>query len=89
MKYALTLIAGYYLPSVATHISLDVCLGIVAGILFGMLVAMIAIGPTPKPVTPRVNKTVRKPRRIIEQPASKAQHGLNIFNYQPTEWGIA
>lgn len=89
MKYALTLIAGYYLPSVAQHISLDVCLGLAAGVLFGLLMAMLFVGPTPAPkaVTPRV-KTQRRPRRIIEQ-ATQAQHGLNIFNYQPTEWGIA
>lgn len=87
MKYALTLIAGYYLPSVAAHISLDVCLGLAAGVLLGLLVAMLLVGPTPKPVTPKV-KTQRRPRKIIEQPA-KTQYGLNIFNYQPTEWGIA
>lgn len=83
MKYLITLIAGYYLPNVAAHISLDVCLGIMAGILFGMLVAMIAIGPTPKPVTPRVNKTVRKPK------AYQVQHGVQIFNYPVAEWSAA
>jgi len=92
MKYILTLIAGYLLPSISQHVSLDVCLGIAAGVLFGLLVAMLFIGPTPrpqpKPVIPRVNKTVRKPRKIIEQPA-KVQYGLSIFNYTPTEWGIA
>ncbi len=89
MKYALTLVAGYYLPSVAAHISLDVFLGILTGVLFGLLVAMIAIGPTPAQKQPAKVAKVRKPRRIIEQPTPKAQHGLNIFNYQPTEWGIA
>lgn len=92
MKYALTLIAGYYLPSVASHINLDIVLGIVAGVLFGLLLAMLFIGPTPTPapkaVTPRVNKTVRKPRKIIERPV-KVQYGLSISNYTPTEWGIA
>ncbi len=92
MKYILTLVAGYLLPSVAPHVSLDVCLGIAAGVLFGLLVAMLFIGPTPalapQPVTPRVNKTVRKPRKIIERPV-KVQYGLSISNYTPTEWGIA
>ena len=72
MKYILTLIAGYLLPSISQHVSLDVCLGIAAGVLFGLLVAMLFVGPTPrKPeraITPRV-KTQRRPRKIIEQTA--------------------
>ncbi len=92
MKYLITLFVGYLLPSVSQHVSLDVCLGIAAGVLFGLLVAMLFVGPTPtpppQPATPKVNKTVRKPRKIIERPA-KVQYGLSIFNYTPTEWGIA
>lgn len=73
MKYLITLIAGYYLPSMAQHISLDVVLGITAGVLFGLLVTMLFIGPTPTPAPKQPVKVakVRKPRRIIEQPAPK------------------
>lgn len=85
MKYALTLVAGYYLPSITQHISLDVVLGIVAGVLLGLLLAMLFVGPTPKAVTPRVNKTVRKPRRIIEQPTPK-EWTFTPVNY---EWSAA
>ena len=92
VKYAITLFAGYYAPAILNHINIDICLGIAAGVLFGLLVAMLFIGPTPalapQPVTPRVNKTVRKPRKIIERPV-KVQYGLSISNYTPTEWGIA
>ncbi len=86
MKYALTLIAGYYLPSVASHINLDIVLGIVAGVLFGLLLAMLFIGPTPTPapkaVTPRVNKA-RKPK------AYQVQHGIKIYRYPVAEWSAA
>lgn len=85
MKYLITLIAGYLLPSVAPYINVDVCLGILTGVLFGLLVAMIAIGPTPKAVTPKVNRTVRKPRRIIEQAAPK-EWTFTPVNY---EWSAA
>jgi len=73
MKYLITLIAGYYLPSVAPYINLDIVLGITAGVLFGLLLAILFVGPTPKqkPVTRKINRTARKPRRIIEQPAPK------------------
>lgn len=89
-------IANYVINQIATHPQvIDVLLGCLVGALLALLLAMLFIGPSdrtqqqvPKPVTPKVNKTQRKPRRIIEQPA-KAQYGLNIFNYQPTEWGIA
>lgn len=86
MKYILTLIAGYLLPSISQHVSLDVCLGIAAGVLLGLLVATVVIGPTPapKPVTPKVNKT-RKPRRIIEQPARK-EWTFTPINYPVAEW---
>lgn len=85
MKYLITLIAGYLLPSVAPYINVDVCLGIVAGVLLGLLLAMLFIGPTPKPITPKVNKTVRKPRRIIEQPTPK-EWTFTPVNY---EWSAA
>lgn len=86
MKYLITLIAGYLLPSVASHVNLDIVLGIIAGVLFGLLVAMIAIGPTP---TPKVQSAkvakVRKPRRIIEHPAPK-EWTFTPINY---EWSAA
>lgn len=89
MKYLITLFAGYLLPSIAPYINLDIVLGIVAGVLFGLLVAMLFVGPTPTPapklVTPRVNKAVRKPRRIIEQPAPK-EWTFTPINY---EWSVA
>lgn len=49
---------------------LDAILGIVAGASFAMICVLVFVGPTPTPksVTPKVNKT-RKPRRIIEQTA--------------------
>jgi cell division protein FtsN len=74
MKYALTLIAGYYLPNIAQHISLDVCLGVLAGVLLGLLLAMLFVGPTPKPkvLTQKVNKTVRKPRPQSKSIIAKA-----------------
>lgn len=66
MKYLITLIVGYYLPSVAPYINLDIVLGITAGVLLGLLLAILFVGPTPTPtpkaVTPRVNRMVRKPR---------------------------
>lgn len=71
MKYALTLIAGYYLPSVAAHISLDVCLGIAAGVLFGLLLAMLFVGPTPTAQPVKVAK-VRKPRPQSKSIIAKA-----------------
>ena len=97
MKYILTLIAGYLLPSVAPHVSLDVCLGIAAGVLFGLLVAMLFIGPTPalapQPVTPRVNKTQRKPKAvsIIAKATDyelfpKSVANMPVVNY---EWSAA
>jgi len=89
MKYILTLIVGYLLPGIAQHVSLDVCLGIVAGVLFGLLVAMLFVGPTPAPkpknVTPRVNKTQRKPRKIIEQ-ATPKEWTFTPLHY---EWSVA
>lgn len=89
MKYLITLTAGYLLPSIAPYINLDVVLGIAAGVLLGLLLAMLFIGPTPEPkAQPAKVAKMRKPRRIIEQPA-KMQYGLSIFNYTPTEWGIA
>ena len=97
MKYILTLIAGYLLPSVAPHVSLDVCLGIAAGVLFGLLVAMLFIGPTPalapQPVTPRVNKTQRKPKTasVIAKATDyelfpKSVANMPVVNY---EWSAA
>lgn len=87
MKYLITLVAGYYLPALVTHINLDMILGIAVGVLLGLLMAMLFVGPSqkPKPVTPKVK---RKARKIIEQP-TKVQYGLSIFDYTPTEWGIA
>ncbi len=86
MKYLITLLVGYLLPSVAAHINLDVVLGIAAGVLFGLLVAMLLVGPTPTPVTkPAKVAKVRKPRRIIEQPARK-EWTFTPINY---EWSAA
>ncbi len=94
MKYILTLIAGYLLPSVSQHVSLDVCLGIVAGVLLGLLVAMLFVGPTPQPqpVTPRV-KTQRKPKAvpIIAKATDyelfpKSVANIPVVNY---EWSVA
>ncbi len=84
MKYLITLVAGYYLPALVNHINLDMILGIAVGLLLGLLLAMLFVGPS-KPVTPKVK---RKPRKIIEQP-TKMQYGLSVFDYTPTEWGIA
>lgn len=85
MKYALTLIAGYLLPSIAPHVNLDIVLGIVAGVLLGLLLAMLFVGPTPTPkaVTLGVNKTVRKAKNY------QMQHGVRIFNYPVAEWSAA
>lgn len=83
MKYLITLIAGYYLPSIAQHASLDVCLGIAVGVLLGLLLALLFVGPTPKPVTPKVNKSVRKPKNY------QMQHGIKIYRYPVAEWSAA
>jgi len=94
MKTIFIFVAGSTFPGIINQITahpqiVDIALGILLGALLGLLVATVFVGPTPTPkvVTPKVNKT-RKTKRIIEQPA-KAQYGLNIFNYTPTEWGIA
>lgn len=95
MKTIFIFVAGSTFPGIINQITahpqiVDIALGILLGALLGLLVATVFVGPTPTPkvVTPKVNKT-RKPRRIIEQSTPKAQYGLNIFNYTPTEWGIA
>lgn len=88
MKYAITLLAGYYLPVIGNHINIDVCLGIVAGLLFGALMAMLFIGPTPAPRHAPAKATVRKPtqRRIIN---STAKQPTYVFVPQNYEWSAA
>ncbi len=90
MKYLITLVAGYYLPALVNHINLDMILGIAVGLLLGLLLAMLFVGPSPtqKPHAQPRKPAQRKPRRIIEQP-TKMQYGLSVFDYTPTEWGIA
>ena len=71
---------------------IDIALGVLLGVLFGLLCACLFVGPSKpkqKPQTQTRKPAQRKPRRIIEQSTPKAQYGLNIFNYTPTEWGIA
>lgn len=94
MKILFYLSIGSFLPGtlnfIVSHPQLvDTALGILTGLLLGLLVAMLFVGPTPTPapkaVTPKVNKTVRKPRRIIEQPAPK-EWTFTPVNY---EWSVA
>lgn len=87
MKYAITLLAGYYLPSIGNHLNTDVILGIVAGLLFGALMAMLFIGPTPAPRHDTAKATVRKPtRRIINSTAKQPAYVFVPTNY---EWSAA
>lgn len=91
-------IANFIIAEIAAHPQIiDVVLGVLLGALFALLMAVIFVGPseseqkqeTQKPQTQPRKPAQRKPRRIIEQSTPKAQYGLNIFNYTPTEWGIA
>jgi len=89
--------ATVILNQIITHPQIvDVALGCLLGVLFGLLCACVFVGPTEDKQTDNKKqektdskpKTKRQPRKIIEQ-AGQIQHGLNVFNYQPTEWGIA
>ena len=78
MKTIFIFAAGSFVPGILNQIIthpqiIDVALGCLLGVLFGLLCACVFVGPTPKPkvLTQKVNKTVHKPRRIIEQPAAK------------------
>ncbi len=87
-------ILAIFIYVIFKDLPLDAILGIVAGLSFGLLCVMVFVGPTPAPRHAPAKAIVRKPsqrkpRRIIEQSTPKAQYGLSIFNYTPTEWGIA
>ncbi len=99
MKTIFIFVAGSIAPGILNQIAahpqiIDVALGILLGVLFGLLCACVFVGPTPKNtkksivVAKKYQKIDCQPRKIIEQPV-KTQYGLSIFNYQPTEWGIA
>lgn len=90
MKTIFIFVAGSTFPGIINQITahpqiVDIALGILLGALLGLLVATVFVGPTPTPkvVTPKVNKAPRRPKNY------QVQHGVQIFNYPVAEWSAA
>lgn len=93
MKYLITLIVGYYAPSILTHINLDMLLGIIAGLVLGLLCALVFVGPTPTKLDDRQPQAAQQPqprrKRTTPRNRNQIQYGVEIFNYPVAEGAMA
>ena len=86
MKYLITLIVGYYAPSILTHVNLDMLLGCFAGLALGLLCALVFVGPTPGKFDNRPRLAVEQAqpqpqrKRTVARKRSQVQYGVEIFN---------